>query len=71
MTQIKTSRTPYEIRLELLQLSQKVLFDQHLARAVDLDPSATLARTAPTSQEIMDEAEKFNTFVSKSPHRDN
>ena len=66
-TQIKSSRTPYEIRLELLQLAQKVLSDQHLARAVDKDPSASLASSAPTSQEIMDEAEKFNGFVSRPP----
>jgi len=66
-TQIKASRTPYEIRLELLQLAQKVLSDQHLAKAVYDDPSAKLAKSAPTSQEIMDEAEKFNGFVSRPP----
>ncbi len=56
-----TSKTPYEIRLELLQLAQVVLADQHKSRA-SLHPT----NSSPTSEEIIAEAEKLNAFVSKA-----
>lgn len=56
-----TSKTPYEIRLELLQLAQTILENQHLAKAV-----LTAGKTSPTTEEILAEAEKLNSFVSKA-----
>jgi len=56
-----TSKTPYEIRLELLQLAQTVLDAQHKAKNGVQPPN-----TAPTTEEIIAEAEKLNSFVSKA-----
>lgn len=56
-----TSKTPYEIRLELLQLAQTILENQHAARAV-----TTAGKTSPTTEEIIAEADKLNAFVSKA-----
>ena len=56
-----TSKTPYEIRLEILQLAQLILENQHIARGV-----LAAGKTSPTTEEIMVEAEKLNGFVSKA-----
>lgn len=56
-----SSKTPYEIRLELLQLSQLILENQHQAKAV-----TSAGKTSPTTEEIIAEAEKLNAFVSKA-----
>ena len=56
-----TSKTPYEIRLELLQLAQTILANQHSARA-----NGAAIKTSPTTEEIVAEAEKLNAFVSKA-----
>jgi hypothetical protein len=56
-----TSKTPYEIRLELLQLAQTILDAQHKARNI-----TQATHTAPTSEEVLAEAEKLNAFVSKA-----
>lgn len=56
-----TSKTPYEIRLELLQLAQVIL--QHKYEA---DTRHESVKTAPTSEDIIAEAEKLNAFVSKA-----
>jgi hypothetical protein len=56
-----TSKTPYEIRLELLQLAQTILQNQHEANCIQ-----TSRKTAPTTAEIIEEAEKLNGFVSKA-----
>ena len=65
MTPRTTPKTPYEIRLELLQLAQTILENQHSARAV-----LTAGKTSPTTEEIISEAEKMNGFISKAntPH---
>lgn len=55
-----TSKTPYEIRLELLQLAQTILDTKHKATA------AEKPLTAPTTEDIIAEAEKLNAFVSKA-----
>lgn len=55
------SKTPYEIRLEVLQLAQLILENQHIAKSV-----LTAGKTAPTTEEIIAEAEKLNGFVSKA-----
>jgi len=59
----KTGKTPYEIRLELLQLAQNILHAQHNARGV---LNGNNVSTAPTTEEVMAEAEKLNGFVSKA-----
>jgi hypothetical protein len=56
-----TSKTPYEIRLELLQLAQLILENQHVAKG-----TLTAGKTSPTTEEIVIEAEKLNGFVSKA-----
>lgn len=52
-----TSKTPYEIRLELLQLAQSILNTQRQGLTDSL---------SPTTEEIVAEAEKMNAFVSKA-----
>jgi hypothetical protein len=61
------SKTPYEIRLELLQLAQVILNEKHKARGVE---NGNNQHTAPTTEEIIAEADKMNTFISKggTPH---
>ena len=56
-----TSKTPYEIRLELLQLAQMILQNKY-----ESDARAPSQKTAPTSEEIIAEADKLNAFVSKA-----
>jgi hypothetical protein len=59
----KVGKTPYEIRLELLQLAQTILHAQHNAKGVQNGNNVT---TAPTAEEVIAEAEKLNQFVSKA-----
>ena len=56
-------KTPYEIRLELLQLAQTILHEKHKAKGVENGNNVT---TAPTTEEIIAEAEKLNAFISKA-----
>lgn len=58
-----TSKTPYEIRLELLQLAFHVLVEKHKAAGV---ANGNNIDTAPTTEEVIEEAEKMNNFVSKT-----
>lgn len=60
---MKTSKTPYEIRLELLQLAQVVLNEKHKAAGVS---NGNNQSTFPTTEEIIAEAEKMNGFISKA-----
>ena len=71
------SKTPYEIRLDLLRLAKESLFEPYFyARSNkelewsaqrDVNPSAPfpVMPTAPTSEDIISEAKKLNEFVSK------
>jgi len=62
-THMKTgSKTPYEIRLDLLNLAQTILHQQHQAKGAANGDRIT---TAPTSEEIIAEADKLNAFVSR------
>lgn len=56
-------KTPYEIRLELLQLAQVVLHEKHKAEGVKNGDNTV---TSPTTEEIIAEAEKMNAFISKA-----
>lgn len=60
-----TSKTPYEIRLELLQLAQVILAEKHKAAGV---ANGNNQITAPTTEEIVAEAAKMNGFVSQGNH---
>jgi hypothetical protein len=76
MNHRSSPRTPYEIRLELLQLSFEILSGQHQARAASeaknrWESNTTqgvniFVDTAPTTEQVIAEAEKMNTFVSKA-----
>lgn len=57
------SKTPYEIRLELLQLAQIILNEKHKAAGV---ANGHNQGTFPTTEEIIAEAEKMNGFISKA-----
>jgi hypothetical protein len=60
----KSGKTPYEIRLELLQLAQVILNEKHKAAAVGNNGSKQT--TFPTTEEVIAEAEKLNGFISKA-----
>jgi hypothetical protein len=60
-----TSKTPYEIRLELLQLAQVILNEKHKAAGVS---NGGNQNTFPTTEEIIAEADKMNGFISKASH---
>lgn len=58
-----SSKTPYEIRLELLQLAQIILSAKHLAIH---GGHPDHVGTYPTTEDIIAEADKLNSFVSKA-----
>lgn len=64
------SKTPYEIRLELLQLARTILDAKHKADAASdaqtKNGGETYIKTYPTTEEVIAEAEKLNGFVSKA-----
>lgn len=65
----RSQRTPYEIRLELLQLAFDVLQRQHEANAASahfIDNGTLYPTTSPTTEEIIAEANKLNSFISNS-----
>lgn len=63
MSQRPGSRTPYEIRLELLQLAFDVLKEKHKAAGV---ANGNNQVTSPTTEDVIAEAEKMNQFISKA-----
>lgn len=67
---MKTSgRTPYEIRLELLQLAWNILHARHEAIGHERAASnggTILITTSPTTEEVIVEAEKMNSFISNT-----
>lgn len=58
-----TSKTPYEIRLDLLQLSFNILVAKHQAAGV---ANGNNVDTSPTTEEVVAEAEKMNMFISNA-----
>jgi hypothetical protein len=63
-----TSKTPYEIRLELLQLAFNILSAKHMASAAADHPHMEIPypQTSPTTEDVIKEAEKMNSFISKA-----
>lgn len=71
------SKTPYEIRLDLLRLAKDSLFEpytyirqsreQEFFAKREVDPNTPYPEmpTAPTSEDVIAEAKKLNEFVSK------
>ena len=53
-------KTPYEIRLDLLQLAFDILSSKHAAL------HAGKTTSSPTTEEVIAEAEKMNGFISKA-----
>jgi hypothetical protein len=58
------NKNPFEIRTELLQLSKEILFNAASASAKRDDKGNILEISAPTTDEIMENARKLNKFVS-------
>lgn len=59
--------SPYELRLNLLQLAFNVLSQKHQADAcAALRNENANPTTSPTTEEIITEAEKMNKFISTS-----
>ena len=52
-----SNKTPYEIRLDLVREAKEIL-----------QARAKTAEDMPSTQQVIDEAEKLNEFVSKKPH---
>jgi len=57
-------KSPFELRADLLALSFEILLAQ--ARSNGVDTSTGQSMTAPTSEEVIEEARKLNEFISKS-----
>lgn len=64
---MKNGKTPYEIRLDLLELAYSIVRGQKEAEcaAESSTPTAKVTK-APTTEEVLAEAEKLNGFVSQS-----
>ena len=65
------SMSPYQIRLNLLQLAFDILTKKHESEAVakfnySADTGLPLCVTSPTTEEVIAEAEKMNKFISTS-----
>lgn len=64
---IKSSgKTPYEIRLELLQLAFDILIQKHQAASAASNTSNPVVTSSPSTEEVIAEAEKLNVFISKA-----
>lgn len=66
----KSGKTPYEIRLDLLQLAFDILSAKHAAtagsEAINGRNGGYIISTSPTTEEVIAEAEKMNAFISKA-----
>jgi len=72
------SKSPYEIRLDLLRLAKESIFEPYFYErsnlemqwnaARDVNPNAQFPSmpNAPTTEDIIAEAKKLNEFVSQS-----
>ena len=60
-------KSPFELRADLLKLSFDILLAQHHAKAVaNSNDGIAASDSAPTSEEVIEEARKLNDFISKS-----
>ena len=66
---MKTAKTPYEIRSDLLHLAHSIVRDRKHAECTKTaitDGTAVAITMAATAKEVIDEATKLNSFVSQS-----
>jgi hypothetical protein len=54
-----SNKTPYEIRLELIQEARLIL-----------QARSNKPEFMPSTEDVIKEAEKLNDFISSKPHRD-
>ena len=62
-----SAKSPYEIRLELLQLAFNILTTEHSARAAAEAPNAAsvlITTTSPTVDDVINTASLLNEFIS-------
>jgi len=57
-------KSPFELRADLLALSFEILLAQHRAKGANTTHGQP--ETAPSSDEVIDEARKLNEFISRS-----
>ena len=57
-------KSPFELRADLLSLAFEILLAK--CRAAGIDTTTGQPETAPTSEEVIEEARKLNDFISKS-----
>ena len=57
-------KSPFELRADLLALAFEILLSQH--RAKGINNTHGQPDSAPTSEEVIDEARKLNEFISRS-----
>jgi len=65
-----TNKSPYEIRLNALELAQRTLSEQKAAESAKQHLSnnellPAMVTSAPSVEEVIAAAEKFNNFISK------
>lgn len=63
----QSHKSPYEIRENLLELAFNILREQHSAKSVAAGKN--LVDSAPTTEEIIKEAQRLNEFVSARGER--
>lgn len=57
-------KSPFELRADLLSLAFEILLAKHRAEGINL--TSGQPESAPTSEEVIDEARKLNEFISRS-----
>lgn len=65
-----SSKSPYEIRLNALELAKRTLTDQYAAETAKEQlkngSEVAIITKAPTPDEVIAAAQKFNNFISTS-----
>lgn len=60
-------KSPFELRADLLKLAYDLLLSKHAAKAAA--EGSDRITTAPSSEEVIEEARKLNEFISRSGDR--
>ena len=61
-----TGKSPFELRADLLALAFEILLSQH--RAEGSTNTHGQPETAPSTEQVIEEAGKLNEFISRSGH---
>lgn len=59
---MKTGKSPYELRLELMQMAERIVRERKLAALTNTDGVLSVD---VTEEEIIESATKLNEFMSK------